>query len=163
MLFSRIHDGVPPSIWSCFSIPRNGSVYGSTDTILSESRANTGAAQSRPSLALCRPPTTPRAPARQLRQRPSAARSSSATGAASDDRRAHWTSSTLHHSALAYFSAGAGDQPSSHPAIKAKGSDRRGKLFRRRTSKGAAQNGWAVRYSANDGRDWLALAPDLVR
>ena len=28
--------------------------------------------------------------------------------------------------------------------------------------RGAARNGRAARYSASDGRDWLALAPDLV-
>ena len=48
-----------PRSWSCLSIPQNGSVYSSTDTILSGSRANTGAAPPRPSLALRRPPTAP--------------------------------------------------------------------------------------------------------
>ena len=42
-------------------IPRNDNVYGSTDTILSGSHANTGAAQSRPSLALRRPLAAPHA------------------------------------------------------------------------------------------------------
>ena len=55
--------------------------------------------------------------------------------------------------ALSYLSAGTGERPSSHPAIKAQGADHHGQLFRQRTSKSTAQN----------GRDWLVLVPDLVR
>ena len=96
---------------------------------------------------MCVARTTPppgrstRVHARPPRRRPPAARSSSAAGAASGDRRTHWTSSTLHQSALSYLSAGAGERPSSHPAIKAEGSGRHGRVFRRRTSKDAARSG----------------------
>ena len=46
-----------PCPWNYLPTPQNGSFYGSTVTISSGSQANTGAAESRPPLALRHPPT----------------------------------------------------------------------------------------------------------
>ena len=106
---------------------------------------------------------TPRPPHTRAARPPwrgsSATRSSSAAGATRDESRPHWTSSTPDNKLLSCLNAGVGERPSPHPAVEAKGSGRRGRPSRQKTSKGAARDGrgggGGATMRATDAIGWL--------